>query len=285
LILSVTINRKFFLSLTATTNTAGESIQKYTRFFVEKAGVEDRRAKITGFSDWDRYCFMWTFLGSSNEAASELEDVLGERNLVGLAKFPLLLLFFYIVWKKGERFPISKTRLYMSILQFVLNHSHDEYTPPQYAEVSFFREILSEIGKISWDCLLKDDDVFEYNQLSDSVRCHESVFIDLLQATEYSETSRPVGMVSFIHKSIQEFLAAWYITYRCLPKGGNLGEIGLKMEECLALENVFPFVCGLSDDGALMALSHLKYVRISDPSLDLSKAIPGVESETRRSTE
>ena len=80
--------------------------------------------------------------------------------------------------------------------------------------------------------------------------------------------------------AIQEFLAAWYITYRYIPKGGNLGEIGLKLGECLDLENVFPFVCGLSDVGALMALSHLKSVKISDPSLDLSNAIPDVESET-----
>ena len=121
---------------------------------------------------------------------------------------------------------------------------------------------------------MNDDHLFEYSQLSDSVRCDESVFIGLLQITEYSETLGPVGMVSFIHKSIQEFLAAWYITYKCIPDGGNLGEIGVKLEECLDVQNVFQFMCGLSDDGALAALRHFKSVRISDPSLDLSKAIP-----------
>lgn len=92
--------------------------------------------------------------------------------------------------------------------------------------------------------------------------------------TEYSESLRPVRMVSFIHKSIQEFLAAWYITFRCIPESGNLeSKIGVKLEEYLALENVFQFICGLSEEGAQTALSHFKSVRLSDPSLDLSTEI------------
>ena len=170
--------------------------------------------------------------------------------------------------------------MYTDIIEFVLNHSHSKQSPPHYVEVTSFKEILSEIGKVALQGLLKDDHLFEYSQLSDSVRCDESVFIGLLQITEYTEALRPVGLVSFIHKSIQEFLAAWYVTYRCIPEGGNLGEIGVKLEECLALENVFEFICGLSKDGASKVFRHLKSVRISDPSLDLSKAIPDVENET-----
>ena len=167
----------------------------------------------------------------------------------------------------------------MDIVQFILNHSHskktgDETKTKQYMKLNSFKEILSEIGQVALQSLLKDDHLFEYSQLSDSVRCDESVVVGLLQITEYSETLQPVGKVSFIHKSIQEFLAAWYITYRCIAVEGNLGEIGVKLEECLELQNVFQFMCGLSKDGALAALKHLKSVRISDPSLDLSKTIP-----------
>ena len=167
----------------------------------------------------------------------------------------------------------------MDIVEFVLNHSHSKQPSPRYVEVASCKEILSEIGKVALQGLQSDDHLFEYSQLSDSVRCGESVFIGLLQITEYSETLRPVGMVSFIHKSIQEFLAAWYITYRCLEEG-NLGEIGMKLEECLALRNVFEFICGLKEEGAFATFRHLKSVRISDPSLDLSQTVPDVESET-----
>ena len=252
----------------------------------ELRGGEDLHAEITGFSKVDRGDFMRRFL--NDEEVSKLEDHLYERELEELAKVPLLLLFFCILWRKGQSksFPKSKTTLYMDIIQFILNHSHSKQTAvktkkaPQFVELKSFKEILSEIGKVALQGLLKDDHLFEYSQLSDSVRCDESVFIGLLQIAEYSETSQPVGMVSFIHKSIQEFLAAWYITYRCIPEGGNLGEIGVKLEQCLALGNVFQFICGLSKDGAFAVYRHLKSVRISDPSLDLSKAVPDVENET-----
>ena len=252
----------------------------------ELRGGEDLHAEITGFSKLDRYHFMCRFLDCIE--AWCLMNYLRWENLEKLAKVPLLLLFFCILWRKGQSksFPKSKTSLYMDIIQFILNHSHSKQTAgktkkaPQYVELKSFKEILSEIGKVALQGLLKDDHLFEYGQLSDSVRSDESVFVGLLQITEYSETLEPVGMVSFIHKSIQEFLAAWYITYRCIPEGGNLGEIGLKLRECMALNNVFEFICGLSEEGALATFRHLKSVRISDPSLDLSKTVPDVESET-----
>ena len=237
-------------------------------------------AEITGFSEVDREEFMRRFLDS--EEVSNLQDHLKRRKLDELAKVPLLLLFFCTLWKRGQskHFPKTKTSLYMAIVQFILDHSQSEQSLPQYDEVASFKEILCEIGKVALQGLLKDDHLFEYSQLSDSVRCDESVFIGLLQITEYSETVRPVGLVSFIHKSIQEFLAAWYVTHRCIPEGRNLGEIGVKLEECMALENVFQFICGLSKDGPSTVSRHLKSVRIADPSLDLSKAIPDVENET-----
>ena len=245
----------------------------------ELRGGEDLHAEITGFSKVDRQTFMQRFL--THDEVVLLDDEIYKRQLNELAKVPLLLLFFCTLWRKGQskHFPETKAKLYIDIIQFILNHSYTKQSPRQYVEVTSFKEILSEIGKVALQALLKDDHLFEYSQLSDSVRCDESVFIGLLQITEYSETLRPVGMVSFIHKSIQEFLAAWYVTYKCIPDG-NLGEISLKLEECLALENVFQFICGLSEDGALAALRHFKSVRISDPSLDLSKAVPDVENDT-----
>ena len=108
------------------------------------------------------------------------------------------------------------------------------------------------------------------------------LLLAFFQFSEYGPSLVPKKKVSFIHKSIQEYLAAWYLIYSCVPKG-NLGEIeqhAATLENCEALENVFQFICGLSDEGAMKILQHLKSVRISDPTLDLSKTIPDVETET-----
>ena len=239
---------------------------------------KDVYAEITGFSMKDIYSFMVRILGDEIQAGA-LRDHLRERNLYDLARVPLLLLFFCTLWKKGsaQGFPDSKTTLYIEIVQYVLNHNAANCSPANFRKVEDFKETLAKIGKVALECLLKDDHVFEYDQLPQDIRIpEESRIRGLLQVSEYSENHRPAGMVSFIHKSIQEFLAAWYINYRCVPEG-NLGEINDRtrtLDDCRSLENVFQFVCGLSDDGAVKVFEHLKSVRISDSELDLSKMTP-----------
>ena len=249
----------------------------------ELRAFKDMHAEITGFSDEDKEAFMSKMLGGKAQAR-ELGNHLYWQNLQELAKVPLLLLFFCTLWKKGKSkiFLESKTKLYFAMVQYVLDYNQGKACSARFGKVHDFEDVLAEIGKVALECLLKDDHVFEYDQLSAAVLCDESRIIGLLQVTEYAENLRPAGMVSFIHKSIQEFLAAWFVTYRCVPEG-NLGgteEHARTLDDCEALENVFKFVCGLSDDGAVKVFQHLSSVRISDPTLDLSKIIPDEENET-----
>ena len=244
---------------------------------------KDVHAEITGFSEEDRMAFMSRMLGGETEA-KKLMDHLMWKNLEDLARVPLLLLFFCTLWKKGKlkSFPDSTTKLYLAIVQYVLDHNEGKRSPGDFSKVQDFKEILAEIGKVALECLLNDDHIFEYDQLSAAILCEESRIIGLLQVTEYAENLRPAGMVSFIHKSIQEFLAAWYITYRCVREGdlGEIKEHARTLDDCEALENVFQFICGLSDDGAVKVFEHMTSVRISDPELDLSKTMPDIENET-----
>ncbi len=245
---------------------------------------KDLYAEITGFSGKDRKAFMRRMLGSEAEVKT-LSRHLSQRNLTDLTRVPLLLLFFCTLWKKGrlEGIPKRKTELYLAIVQYLLDYNQGKHSPSRFGKVEDFKEILNEIGKVALECLLKDNHVFEYDQLSTAIFGDESLIIGLLQVTDYAENLRPAGMVSFIHKSIQEFLAAWYITYRCVPKG-NLGGIeqhARTLEDCLALENVFKFICGLSDEGAVKVFKHLTSVRISYPALDLSTTMPDVKTDIR----
>ena len=238
---------------------------------------KDVLAKIIGFIEEDREAFMERILDSEDEAIILMMH-LGYLGLEDLARVPLLLLFFCTLWKnrKSTIDHDSKTKLYKDIVQYVLDHDEGKCSPANFSKVEDFEEILTEIGKVALECLLKDNHVFEYDQLSAATLREQSRVIGLLQVCEYTENLQPAGIVSFIHKSIQEFLAAWFITYRCVPEG-NLGEIidrTRTLDGFRSLANVFRFVCGLSNDGAVKVFEHLKSVRISDPELDLSKTIP-----------
>ena len=237
---------------------------------------KDLHAEITGFSERDRWAFMSRMLGGTTGAMELMNHLLNEK-LRDLARVPLLLLFFCTLWKKEKlkSFPKSKTKLYLAIVQYVLDHSQGKQSPARFGKVEDFKEILGEIGKVALEGLLNDDHVFEHDQLSAAILCEESVIIGLLQVTEYAENLRPAGMVSFIHKSIQEFLAAWYITCRCVPEGnlGGIEEHACTLKDCLSFANVLQFICGLSDNGAVKVFQHLGWVRISDQLLDFSETM------------
>ncbi|KAJ7372136.1 Nlrc4p [Desmophyllum pertusum] len=128
---------------------------------------KDVHAEITGFSEEDREAFMRRMLGGKTEA-KELMSLLSWEGLEDLARVPLLLLFFCTLWKKGNQ---------------------GKHSPARFGKVEDFKEILAEIGKVALECLLKDDHVFEYDQLSAAILCEESLIIGLLQVSEYAEKS------------------------------------------------------------------------------------------------
>ena len=243
----------------------------------------EMRAEITGFNREDRKVFMKRMLGSEREARC-LYAHLEESKLVDEARVPILLLFFCTLWKNGKSssFPSDKSELYLAIVQCILDYGEGKCSPPRFGKVDDYTEILAEMGKVALESLLEDDLLFEYHRLSDVVRCEKSTLFGFLQIIECTESIRPAGIVSFIHKSIQEFLAAWYITHRCVPKGilFEAEEQARSLEHCKALDNVFQFVCGLSNKGAEKVFQHLQSVRISDPSLDMSKSAPHFASES-----
>ena len=253
----------------------------------EIRGPADTQAEITGFNMADREDFMRKMLDSQTEVDG-LQTFLWTSGMEELARVPLLTLFFCLLWKEEKEKLMDlterKAKLYQAIVKHILQHSHRRHSSSKASKLkeADYEEILAEIGKVALVGLLKGDLVFEFGQLPEKVRGEEGVIVGLFQFSEYASSLEPMEMVSFIHKSIQEYLAAWYLIYRCVPKG-NLGEIAehaATLENCVALENVFQFVCGLSDEGAIKVLEHLKLVRISDPTLDLSKIIPDVEAET-----
>ncbi len=253
----------------------------------EIRGPADIQAEITGFNKCDEKGFMRKMLKSQTQV-DDLRQFLTKSNTEELARVPLLNLFFCLLCQKEKENLMelvkSKTELFQAIVKHILQHSHRKHAPPHDSKLKEenYKEILAEIGKVALAGLLKGDLMFEFGQLPDKVRGEQSIIVGLLQVSEYGPGLEPKEMVSFIHKSIQEYLAVWYITYRCVPEGslGGIEQCACTLEDCKTWENVFQFICGFSDEGAVKVFQHLTSVRISDPTLDFSKTIPDVENET-----
>ena len=254
---------------------------------ISKAGdlleYADVRAEIIGFDLKDRKLFMKRILGTEEEAR-RLSAHLVTCNLIDEARVPILLLFFSTLWKTGKSSSFSKkrTQLYVAIVQCILDYGEGRCTPPRFGKIDDYTDILAAIGKVALESLLEDDLLFEYFRLSDAVLCEKSTLLGFLQIIDCVDSPRPAGMVSFIHKSIQEFLAAWFITHRCIPNGTLFGPDRQvhTFEDCESLDNVFQFVCGLSNKGAEKVFQYLQSLRVSDPSVDISKTVPCFQCES-----
>ena len=247
----------------------------------------DKHAKITGFYLEDQFAFMKRMLGS-NSQVYELKMFLLKKRLFYLARVPLLNLFFCLLFRQDKEKMMElgkrKTPFYRAIIRYILQYSNKRLSPAKVYKVKEedYQEILTEIGKVALESLLKGSQVFEYGQLSEKVRGEESVMVGLLQLSENEASLEPTEIVSFIHKSIQEYLAAWFIANRCVPEG-NLGGIekhAATLEDCWSIANILQFVCGLSTEGAVKVLTHLSTVRANDSSVDFSKLMPVDERET-----
>ena len=215
-------------------------------------------------------------LFENNRDGRDLFKHLLEHDLLDLAKVPLLLLFFSTSWKEGKlvSFTEYKTELFRAIVQFLLDYIQRKHSHSFFNEVQHFEEDLAKIGNVAFQCLLSDDHVVGYTpqKFLDGIRYQNNYIIGLIQVAEYTCSARPATMVSFIDRSIQQFLAAWYINYKCCVPEGNLGPLKdvHTLEKCEAFQNVFQFICGLTDKGAEAVFKHLTFVRQSDSSLQVN---------------
>ena len=252
----------------------------------ELQGSADKHAVIIGFDEEDKLDFMSKVLDSSSEV-TELDLFLRKKEVSDLARVPLLNLFFCLLFKQEKENLMElgkrKTPLYRAIIRYILQYSNKRLSPAKVSKVKEedYQEILAEIGKVALESLLKGSQVFEYGQLSEKARGEESLMVGLLQLSENEGSLEPTEIVSFIHKSIQEYLAAWFIAKICVPED-NLGGIekhAASLEDCESMANVLQFVCGLSKDGAVKVLTHLSTVRANDSSVDFSVLMPVEETE------
>ena len=218
------------------------------------------QCKIKGFTREDLKKFASKYVGKK-EVLPFLK-YLDKQKILGMAKIPLLLLFLCLLWKerKAEPLPTSRTQLYQEVVQCILDHCFAKVSPDNLKSTDECSEALCKIGKIAFEALLQDSLVFDAAQLPSEVLSDDVVHLGFL-STSKVQHRRSKMMASFLHKSMQEFLAAWYITKEAIPSGRTewLSSID-DFSTFQGFHDFFEFVCGLSTEGAVAVLHHLKRI-------------------------
>ena len=221
--------------------------------------------EINGFDQWLVETFALKFLRGQREVL-KFTGFLDERDLWDLAEIPLLLLMLVLSWNVSDYQEPSTSRanLYNSFCQTLLDHVTAKTSDETFRSVDEYREELAKLGELAWQALLNDCLYFKLSNVPKDIRLFLDKFIDFgfLQTSNRSNSPRPEKLAFFLHKSVQEFLAASFLvrdlknakeSFNCLSKVDSF-------ERFMELSEVFKFVSELSSEATVAVFSHLKMI-------------------------
>ena len=250
--------------------------------------------EISGFTNDQIKQFAEKFFSHRKDITDEFTKFLTERNLWGMAKIPLLLLMLCLTW--NERGPShqeqsqSRADLYERFFQTLLDHVAAKTSGHSFTSLDEYKDDLTKLGKVAFDALLMDCLYFKLSKVPADIRCLVKKFLPVgfFQVSKLSSSSRPDEIVHFLHKSVQEFLSAWFIvkevtktktaSFTCLSNVDSFEKVK-KMHE------VLKFVCEISSESGVAVFRHLQMIGekegLTEYSFSFSPSIKDLSADQR----
>ena len=221
--------------------------------------------ELNGFDSWEQKKQFASKILPDEEDVKGLLEYLEEHDLEEMAEIPLLLLMLCLLWKKKKpQLPTSRAEIYVEFIQTLLDHMaiKDSDNVATDKSIDEYQEELSKIGKLAFDALLEDCLHFNFSKFPPGDLFEKLIHVGFFQVSKLSALNRE-KIVYFLHKSVQEFLAAWFIVQELKVKKNETVTFLSGMdtfEKSRKMAEVLKFVCELSSDAVGIVFDHLRYV-------------------------
>ena len=262
----------------------------------ELRGPSHVQLEIQGFKSRERKeTFARKFLAGGDDL-DEFMSYLEEKDLLDMAEIPLLLLMLCILWKEKHHEGLLKSRadIFTQFIQTMLDHKGESQQPMPFQKVTSTeaREDLSNLGKVAFEALLQDRLYVRYSKLPLNIsRSFQKLSeVGLFQMVNVMSLNPEKGAY-FIHKSVQEFLAAWHIKEEVLSTKGestpSLSKVG-SFEKIGKMNEVLKFTCELSAEAACAVFHHVGSVGRKESLLKcdfiylLQETVPSALSQNQK---
>ena len=233
----------------------------------------DVQFEINGFkTDKQVRAYVSKVLGDE-EKVEEFLTYLRQRDLKDLTEIPLLLLMLCTVWNENhfEVLPKSRARICQNFVLTLMHHAITKDTKAEEEEdinvLELYNVELCALGKLAFAALVQNALSFPFGKLPDSIYILSDKFIKfglfhVLNAATFLTREKHVY---FIHKSVQEYLASFFLKEELLKEASTscLSEVD-SFEKIVKMIEVLRFACELSADAACAVLSHLGIVGKKD---------------------
>ena len=238
----------------------------------EEKGIDVRRRydfdtllQIKGFTskdatDYIRKHFKSVDPQNLSKCERLIETVKTNTHLSVLRSNPLNLLLLCVVFEDFEgELPSNRTKLYQIIFRCLLRRycSRNGLNVHRNADEALenqFKESLLVLGELAWNCLREDRRSFSEEELDKlehsrtNVRRFPAIKLGLVFMEASSKPSQePRHQCHFLHKTFQEFLAAFYLANQLSRRQLNLTDHSVfrKGSMLRTYKEVFLFLAGI----------------------------------------
>ena len=218
-----------------------------------KAGIKvrmhfDTLLQIEGFTKEDTREFIFKYFKDNKNLAKELVSKLeSDKNLKEMAANPLNTALLCLVCEEFQGiFPESSTQLYGEIIQCILRRYRRKKGLSETDEdiIQVYNAQLRHLGLIALNGLLEDKLDFEEGELK--AHTDELPAFGFLSVQTGGTNLRPRPLhYSFLHKSLQEWFAAFYLCSQLINKEVSVDSIVADVRYFHELKEVIPFVFGM----------------------------------------
>ena len=208
----------------------------------------DTLLEVEGFTKHDAEDFIRRYFKTERYLAQKLLDKLRtDASLRGITANPLNTALLCLLCEdfQGD-LPKGKTLLYHEIVQCVLRKYRRKKELPETDEdlTQLYHTELNHLGCIALNGLLNDEMYFDDNAFRNGT---SSLILELgfLSAQPGRSKRRPSRCYGFLHKSFQEFFAAFYLSCQLVDEEINPDGLVADTRYFKEFEQVLMFTCGI----------------------------------------
>jgi len=230
----------------------------------------DAQFEINGFDDKRQREFARRFLKDEDDVRKFCSYLL-EQHLKDLAEIPLLLLILCLLWKEKDRKELPKKRveIFNQFVKTLFHHMHGKQSAKSVFNIEDYSAELYALGRLAFEALMNDRLYFPRSELPSYDLIERLIEVGLFQVLNMSSLNPEKG-VYFIHKSLQEYLAASFLKEELISKKNESTNSLSKLdtvEKILKMNEVLKFAIELSEEAAREIVIHLKKMAASEEEL------------------
>ena len=195
----------------------------------------DAQFEVNGFDDEHQKEFARRFLeGKGN--VQKFFIYLREKSLKDLAEIPLLLLILCLLWKEKDRkaLPTKRVHIFTQFVETLFDHMREKQSAGSVFMKEDYTAELYALGRLAFEALLQDCLYFPFSKLPEHELIERLIEVGLFQVSNMSSL-KPEKGVYFIHKSVQEYLAASFLKEELISNKSEKNSL-LKVD---SIENIF----------------------------------------------